>query len=92
MDKFLGRSNRTPPRRTTRPWPSEMLLFIGLSWCTTLIDGLDMVNQFLVFALRYGGLAISCWHYSILTRRVRLLGTGPASQYQGQGLLQSCSL
>ena len=29
-----------------------------------------MVNQFLVLALRYGGLAISCWPHSILTRRV----------------------
>jgi len=28
-----------------------------------------MVNQFLVLALRYGGLAISCWPHPILTRR-----------------------
>jgi len=49
-----------------------MLLFIALSWCKALIDGLDMVNQFLVLALRYGGLAISCWPIPILTRRVSL--------------------
>jgi len=46
-----------------------MLSFIGLSWCTTLIDGLDMVNQVLVLAPRYGGLAIICWPHAILIRR-----------------------
>jgi len=35
-----------------------------------------MVNQFLVLALRYGGLAISCWPHPILTRRAAQMNEG----------------
>ena len=35
VDKFLGRSNRTPPRRTTRSWPLEDVV---VHWTIVVYD------------------------------------------------------